>query len=68
MKVYVCQDHQGHWPVGVASIVVAETEEDARTLLINRLAKHSIEQTEPFTLLPVDLAYPEAYVLCDGNY
>jgi hypothetical protein len=68
MNVYICQDHQGHWPVGVGSVVVATDEDEARKLLVKRLAVHGIKQTEPFRLWPINLAEPGAFVLCDGNY
>lgn len=68
MNVYICQDHEGHWPVGVASVVVAEDEKAARQLLVDRLADHGIKQTEPFRLWPINLTEPGAFVLCDGDY
>lgn len=68
MNVYICQNHQGHWPVGVGSVVVAENENDARRILVDRLAVHGVKQTEPFTLWPINLTEAAAFVLCDGNY
>lgn len=68
MKVYICQNHEGHWPVGVASVIVAEDEADARCLLVDRLAMHGIKQREPFSVWPINLEERGAFVLCDGNY
>ena len=67
LNVYTCTDHEGHW-VGVASVVVAETEEIAKDLLIAELAEHGLKQTKPFTLRRINTAHPKAFVLQDGDY
>lgn len=68
MKVYTCIDHACHWPVGVASVIVASNEIEARALLVIELRKTGLEQTDPFTLQDLDLNIAKATVLCDGNY
>jgi hypothetical protein len=68
MNVYVCTDHDGHWAVGVASVVVAENEEQARTLLVAELATHGLKQVDPFTLRRIATDAPKAFVLNDGDY
>ena len=70
MPVFVCTDHDQHWPVGGASIVVADTESEARKLLDAELVSDGLKPhaQEPYTLVAVDLARHHATILCDGNY
>ena len=68
MKVFVCTDHEGHWPVGVCSIVVAPDEAEARTMLFAELRSHGIHQSQPFTLRELDTSQPRAHVLLSGDY
>lgn len=65
MKVFTTNDFKGHWPVGSAAVITAESEEQARRLLWEQISYFSDEK---FTLeeLPLDVAV--AYVLTDGNY
>lgn len=67
LNVYTCTDHEGHW-AGVASVVVAETEDVARDLLIAELKEHGLRQVRPFTLRRINTAHPKAFVLQDGDY
>ncbi len=67
MAVYTCTDHDGHW-VGVASVVVAPSEEIARRLLRTELQSHGLSGNKPFTLVEINLAEPRAFVLQDGDY
>lgn len=69
MKVFVCTDHDYHWPVGVASVVQAESAEQARTLLDIELVKKGLRPNrEPVYTLQQLPADPVAVVLCDGEY
>lgn len=68
MNVYTCTDHDGHYPVGVSSLIVAENEAEARRLLIQELAEHGLKQTTPFTLRLMNVSAPRAFVLQDGDY
>lgn len=67
MKVFICTDHDGHYPVGVASVVVAKDEEDARILLNRALLADGLRVTE-FTLQEVDTSKPHATILHNGEY
>lgn len=67
MKVFTCTDHGYVWPTGVASIVVAPTEQLAREVLKAELDSRSLGH-EDFTLKEVDLSVTQAIVLQDGNY
>lgn len=67
MNVYVCTDHDGHW-VGVASVVVANSEHEARGLLQAELHEHGLDERKPFTLRRIQTEKPQAFVLQDGNY
>ncbi len=68
MKVFVSTDHDGHWPVGVASVVVAADETEARRLLDAELRRDGLKPDEPYTLREVDTGVARAEILCDGNY
>ena len=72
MKLYTCIDHIHHWPVGVASVVLAENENQARELLVEALTKQGFSRQEivetGFTLDRVPLTKPTAIVLHDGDY
>lgn len=67
MNVYTCTDHEGHW-VGVASVVVANDEDQARELLIAELKTHGLVQGKSFNLRRIDTSEPRAFVLQDGDY
>lgn len=68
MKVYVCTDHEGFWPVGVASIVVANDGVEATELLYTALRARGLTQDIPFTLCEVDTSTPKAEIFRDGDY
>ena len=67
MYVFMCNDFEGHYPVGTAAVVVARTHAEAKQMLIDALDKQGLPQTDP-TLVPVDTLYPSVHILCDGNY
>lgn len=67
MRVYTCVDHDGHW-VGVASVVVAPSEEIARRLLLVELNRHGLDGSKPFHLREINITEPQAFVLQDGDY
>jgi hypothetical protein len=67
MKLFTCTDHDNFWPVGAASIALAENEEEAHELLKKALEDHGLSG-EDFTLQEVDLNSPQAVILCDGSY
>lgn len=70
LKVWTCDDHRGRWPGGVASVVVAETEEAARRFLQAALFKKGLWKSpeDDFTLTPLDLETPAAIIIRDGDY
>ncbi len=68
MKVWTCTDHDGHWPVGVASVVVADTEDQARELLKAEIKEHGLDHHKPFTLRRINTSRPKAFVLQNGDY
>lgn len=70
MKIFTCVDHDYHYPIGVASVVVAENEEQAKDLLDNQLREHGLRESEeePYTLKEISAETHRAYILRDGNY
>lgn len=70
MKIYTYTDHDHHWPVGVASVVVAKDENEARELLDNTLVSIGLKPSEikSYTLVELDTNHAHATVLRDGNY
>jgi hypothetical protein len=67
-KVWKCTDFEGPWPVGVAAIVVAATEYIAGGLLVLALADRGLTvAVDSFTLEEVDMTYPHAEILDDGD-
>ena len=69
MKVWTNTDFEGHWPVGVAAVVVADTAMQAAELLNNELQKRGLSRSataEQFASLPT--SRPMAVVLRDGDY
>ena len=67
LRVWTSDDFIGHWPVGTAAVVIAETEAIARKLLMKELQEGGLEDAE-FTLKAVKLFHQRAIILCDGNY
>lgn len=67
MKVYVCSDHVGFWPVPTASVVVAKNHRQAHSLLATALKKWGLPD-EAFTLQEISLSEPGATILSDGEY
>jgi hypothetical protein len=67
LKVFTCVDHKGHWPVSVASVVVARGEDEARRLLDAELLQQGLD-TDPYTLKEVATDHPHAVVLANGEY
>ncbi len=68
MDVFVSTDHDGHYPVGVASVVVAEDEERARLLLNEELKAHGLSPAVKYTLRRLNTGAERAFVLLDGDY
>ncbi len=69
MRVWVCTDHAGHWPVPVGSVVVARSEKRARELLERSLLSHGLDPLDPpFTLREIRTDRAAAHILSDGDY
>jgi hypothetical protein len=66
MNVYTCNDHDAVWPVGCASVVIAETEKEARELLDKALVDDGLapHKKHPYSLDEVRLDIPSATILC----
>lgn len=68
-KVYSNTQFAGHYPVGTAAIVVAESPEQAAQFLEDELKKHGLHEkvkVEDMKLVPLKVGFVD--VLCDGNY
>lgn len=46
MNVYTCTNFVGHWPVGVAALIVAPTKQIAKIELLERLKRIRLPQTQ----------------------
>ena len=69
MAVFVNSAFEGHWPVGVAAVVIANTAIEAAELLNDELQKRGLRRSatrEQFVKLADDKH--QAVVLCDGDY
>lgn len=69
MKVWTNTKFEGHYPVGVAAVVVADTDMQAAEVLNQKLLAHGLKATakaEQFERLPT--THQMAVVLCDGDY
>ena len=70
MKIYVCTDHDGHYPVGTSSLVLANSAAEARELLDGELKKAGLQSSAeyPYTLQQIPQTKVQAIILQDGNY
>ena len=68
LRLWTCTDHEIFYPVGGASVVVAETEAEARELLFQALDDKGLRGKLPFVLHEIKLDKSFAYILQDGNY
>lgn len=72
LRLFVCTDHDTHWPVGGASVIVATDETEARALLNTALRAEHLkgddERAGRYTLKELPLEVAQAYVLCNGDY
>lgn len=68
MRIFVSTDHDGHFPVGVASVVIAADEAAARVLLDAELSGQGLDPTKPYTLLELVGMAPRALILSNGDY
>ena len=69
MNVYTCTSFKGHWPTGVAAVIVAKNEEQAAALLEEELATVGLRQKLDVSQFEdISVNSPRAYILVDGNY
>lgn len=67
MRVFVCTNFVGHYPVGVSAVILADDVDQAKRFLLNELELAGLKQDGD------DLEFEEidtegAYILDDGNY
>lgn len=68
MKVFTCNDQFGNYRTATVSVIVAETEERARELLLNELISNGIgEEDEEFTLQELNTNVEKAFILSDDG-
>lgn len=67
LHVWTCNDFLGHYPVGTAAVVVAESEAEARRLLAAELKEHGLTLRDKDRLVELALR-PRVRVLQDGEY
>jgi ApbE superfamily uncharacterized protein (UPF0280 family) len=71
MKVWTNTTFDGHWPVGTAAVVVAETSSEAAALLTNLLNSTGLEQEEHIKasdMKEVPIRSGFIRILNDGDY
>ncbi len=70
MRLFVCTDHAEFYPVGCASIVLAESEGQAVGLLDAMLKLRGLAPSDehPYHLTEVAMEKPQAIILRDGEY
>ncbi len=66
MNVYTCKGFTGHYPVGTSAVVIANDENDAKTLLERKLAEIGLPQEVEVT--EIDKRWSQVIILNDGNY
>jgi hypothetical protein len=66
LRVYVCNDFTGYWPVGTAAVIVANGEVAALNLLHGELEKRGLPVSG--TVHEIETYDPSVTILCDGNY
>lgn len=67
-RVFICTDHDLHWPVGGGSVIIADSEVQARGLLDAELTSRGLNASLPYTLTEVGQDGPVAVVISDGQY
>lgn len=69
MKVFTHNSFNGHWSVGTAAVVVANSKTHAAELLEKELANAGLSQPiKPCDFSQISSAAPRARILNDGNY
>ncbi len=68
MKIWTNNEFAGHWPVGTAAVVVAETPEDAAEYLNMFLAERGLGPCEAKQFKEMPFEDGQVAILSDGNY
>ncbi len=69
MKVFTNNSFKGHYPVGTAAVVVAETQEEAAMWLNNHLDTAGLcGDVKPEHMHEVELKRSAVHILCNGDY
>lgn len=68
MKVFTCTNFEGHYPVGVAAIIVAPTRKRAMQLLEEALENDGLHLDGDETLEEVPLKKSFCELLNNGDY
>lgn len=70
LKLFTCTDHDGHWPTGAASIVIAKDRRQAKKLLDAELEADGLKpfKQKSYTLTEVLTTKPHAIILYNGDY
>lgn len=68
MKLWTNNKFTGHYPVGTAAVVVADTAQEAADFLNLFLAEAGIEQCEAEQFEEMPFADGQVRILNDGNY
>lgn len=68
LKVYTCNSFRGHWPVGSAAVVIAESEEEAAKMLEERLSEIGLKQDVDESQMIQASTEKQVIILCDGEY
>lgn len=70
MRLFVVTDHDSYWPVGSASVIVAENEKQAHNLMDAALVADGLKPwlDDPYTLVEISLDKPQAKILVNGEY
>ena len=69
-RVWICQDHDLHWPIGGGSVVIAENVVEARKLLDKKLISHGLKPYEEksYTFRSYSMNRKQAHIISDGDY
>lgn len=68
-KVFTHNKFKGHYPVGTAAVIVADTRVQAINLLNEKLRLRGLDgDADVDDLWEVDQNERSARILCDGNY
>jgi len=70
MRIFTCTNFKGHYPVGAAAVIVANTEAEAETLLELELERIGLPQERHWQPELIELSpnFPGATILVNGDY